>query len=145
MDGTITPPTDNLYKFLAIGGLAFALVAFVFLLREHARLSERYMDAQVELQAGGYEEGSGAPEDRELRRAYFRREATRSEFSNLLDLSRTWVSRTMGFSAAVSIGGFVAWWRRVQRYDDAILRATLAKLQREERAAADPSAPATAR
>lgn len=128
---TIQPPTDNLYKFIAIGGLAFALVTFIFLLREQARLQEQWLDAGVELRAGGYVEGSGEPADHELRRAYFRRESANAAGSGLLKLAGGIAGKAIGFSLGVSLFGFYFWWSRVQRHDDAILVATAAKAKRE--------------
>lgn len=133
---TISPPTDNLYKFLAIGGLTLTLVAIVFLFRDQARLRGVYTDAQVELLAGGYIEGSGPPADQDLRRAYFRRQAAEHEVKGLLRLIDSPFGSVMGISLSVSIVAFLLWWFRVQRYDDEILRVTTEKLRREERAAA---------
>lgn len=131
---TIQPPTDNLYKFLAIGLLAFVLVAVVFLFKEQARQRERYLDAHVELLAGGYVEGSGVPSSPELRRAYFQAEAAKSEASGLHRLVNGTAGRIGGFCVLGSIFAFTAWFWRVQRYDDAILRLTMQKLELEARA-----------
>jgi len=130
----IQPPTDNLYKFLAIGGLVFALVALVVLLREQAAQRERWTDAQVELLAAGYKDGSGEPTDPDLRRAYFRREFAMGQASEVMKLAGGVVGKTFGVCLIASFAGFGLWWWKVQRHDDAILRATAAKLLREERA-----------
>lgn len=132
---TLQPPTDNLYKFVAIGGLAVALLCMFFVFREQAALRDKWIDAQVELISGGYQEGTGMPADSELRKAYFRREYARVEAGNLMKFLHSHIGHTMGISLGVSILGFMAWWFRVQQYDDVILRTTAAKLKREECAA----------
>jgi hypothetical protein len=137
---TIQPPTDNLYKFIAIGGLAFALVAFIFLFREQARIREQLIQAEVELRVGGYVEGSGEPADQELRRAYFRRDAAMEESSGLLKLASGMAAKVVGWSLGFSAVGFGLWWWRVQRLDDAILIDTAAKLKQEARTAAHANA-----
>lgn len=126
----LQPPTDNLYKFLAIGGLAFALVAFIFLMREQAKQRERWLDAQVELATGGYQAGSGVPTDAALRAPFFRQQAALAETDGIWKLVPI-LGRTIGISISISIVGFAAWWFRVQRHEDAILKLTRAKLALE--------------
>jgi len=116
--------------------LAFVFLIMFYVLREQARLREIYIDAHVVLIAGGYQESSGVPTDREMAQAYARREFTTSEAKTLLKLTGGWARYTMGISLVVSGIGFGLWWRRVQRYEDAILMTTAARIQREESAAA---------
>lgn len=139
MNDTLQPPTDNLYKFIAIAGIAVALLALVFLFREQARLREVYLNAQVELRAGGYVEGSGIPADVELRRTYLRRDLAASQGDTLMELGRGPRSKATGWALGLSVVAFGAWWWRVQRHEDAILRITAAKLLREEQAASAPA------
>ena len=119
---SLTPPTDNLYKFIAIGGLAFALVAFVYLLREQATQWEAYVTADIDLRANGYVEGTGEPKDVELHKAWLRREWAKSEGESLLQFSKGLAGKAMGVSLVISMLGFAAWWWRVQRFEDAKLR-----------------------
>jgi hypothetical protein len=135
MTETLQPPTDNLYKFVAIGALALAIVAFVFLLRENSRQRDRYIDAEIELAAGGYVDGTGLPAEPSLRRAYASREIARSELDQVVKTASGFTGKVILVSSLISIIWFVLWWFRVQRYDDAILRLTAAKLEREEQAA----------
>jgi hypothetical protein len=129
---TLQPPTDNLYKFLAIGGLAFALLTMVYLLRDQARLRDDYIAAEIELRAAKHPPDAGEPTDPELRKAYFRREYSKAQADDLIKFASGWAGRAFSISLIISILAFFGWWRRVQRYDDAILRATAAKLLREE-------------
>lgn len=132
---SIQPPTDNLYKFLAIGGLAFALVAFVALLREQSRLRDAWIDAQIELQAAAYVESSGLPTDPALRPAYLRREWAHAQLRDLLAQTGGFVGKSIATSLFVSALAFIGWFVRVQRHDDALLRLAAAKAEREEAAA----------
>lgn len=129
----ITPPTDNLYKFIAIGGLAAMLLCMFFLFREQAVFREKWIDAQVELASTGYQEGSGVPADPAARLAYFRREAAHGQGLELMKFLKSHVGHTTGISMLVSMFGFALWWRKVQGHDDAILRATAEIVQREAR------------
>jgi hypothetical protein len=131
MNDFIDPPTDNLYKFFAISGLAFALLALFFLFRQQSTEREQYVTAQVELLARGYVDGTGPPTDVDLRRAYFRREAARAEDESTLKLASGMIGRTISISLIISLTGFISWWIKVQRYEDAILRGTLVKLKLE--------------
>jgi hypothetical protein len=133
---TIQPPTDNLYKFLAIGGLAVVLLALVFLFRDQARVRDRYLEAEIELRALGYLPASSEPKDVEMRRWYFRREAADAEGAQLIKLAGGFIGRGIWIGLVTSGIGFGLWYRCVQRYDDRILRATAAKVEREARAAA---------
>ena len=124
-------PTDNLYKFLAIGGLAFVFLAAYYLLREQSRLRDIYIDSQVALIATGYQEGTGVPKDKEMAQAYARREFAKEQTKELLGNTTKLAARIAGVAFLVSIAGFVAWWLRVQRYEDAILQAA-ARLKKSE-------------
>jgi hypothetical protein len=121
---SITPPTDNLYKFLAIGGLVFALVVFVVLLQEQAADRHQWLDAQAELLASGYVEDGPIPTDSAPRLAYYRREAAMADAHSLMQVAGGAGGYAVGLSLAAAIVGFTLWYRRVQRYDDAILRMT---------------------
>jgi hypothetical protein len=127
----LQPPTDNLYKFLAIGMLAFALVACVIWWRALSSEREKWRDAQVELLSGGYQEGSGIPSDSALRQAYFRREYALKEGRGLLSPVLGIVIYTAVGAFLISATAFIFWWRKVQRYEDEILRITAEKMRRE--------------
>lgn len=111
----------------------------VFLFSRQAALQEKWFDAQVELAAASYEEGSGVPTDPTARLAYFRREAANAQGADLMKFLRSHLGHITGISLFVSIIGFWFWWRRIQRFEDAILRATAEKIQREAKAAAHPA------
>ncbi len=129
---SIQPPTDNLYKFVAIGGLVFALVATVFLFREQAKFRDQWIEAQIELQVAGYEDGDPIPTDIEPRRAYMRREWEHTKLKENVKLGEGVLAKVSGYSLGISLCAFVAWWWRVQRHDDAILKAAASKALREE-------------
>lgn len=128
----LQPPTDNLYKFLAIGGLAVAVVSYVFLLRWQSTLRAQWVDSQVVLVAGGYQDGTGMPTDPALRQAYCRRELVNSELAGLYKFLGGWVAPTAAISTTISVLGFGFWYFKIQRYEDTILRLQAAKCERGE-------------
>jgi hypothetical protein len=126
---SLTPPTDNLYKFLAIGGLAFALLVLVFLLRAQAADRQQWLDAHVELMTAGYVEGGPIPTDVDARRAYYRKEAAAADARGIVQLAGGAGGYVFWFSIFAAAGGFWLWYVKVQRFEDAILRMNVEKMK----------------
>lgn len=127
----LQPPTDNLYKFLAIGGIAIIVVALIFYFRAAFAEREKWRDAQVELLATGYQEGSGEPTDPAMRAAYFRRKLAAEETTGVIKTFAPYTGNAILIGGIVSITGFGLWWWKVQSYEDEILRLTAEKLRRD--------------
>lgn len=128
----LTPPTDNLYKFLAIGCLAAVVLFIALMFQQQAEFRSRWTQAEIELRAAGYQAGSGEPTDAALRKAYFQREFSVAEWNGIFAVFKGPLGHVIGVSSTISFFAFAAWWWRVQRHDDLILRLSAEKLEREE-------------
>ena len=142
------PPTDNLYKFLAVSGLVLVAVAIVVPLQRYdayeqlvleaipastaaADASMRRLDAAIE-EATAREEGRPSRITTEQRQSI---EATAEEASRKRDevafrlhaagnrYSRWLVTAVVigGLGLAMSVFGFWRWYSRLQRYQDILV------------------------
>lgn len=138
-----TPPTDSLYKFLAIGGLAVVVVVLVFATDQVADITNRGNEYNIELAQWRAESEWGqahaapttAPSSEPLgglsREAYTRVEVLKAKRS-ALDTLMTLRSQVIGVGgAAVGVGliiavlGFSWWWQRQQKLQDQLLALEL--------------------
>jgi hypothetical protein len=152
----LTPPTDNLYKFMAISGLVIAIAGWTLPL---LRLSS------AEIQVAEANRAIAAAESAEARARWLAMEmsidsvpddAARSTYldaterlsdlvalahiqqveakSLVSELRATWILGriSIALGLAVSIAGFVLWYKRVQKYLDIAIKRSAAAPQQTE-------------
>lgn len=141
------PPTDNLYKFVAIFGMVLVVAPLVLFFGRAGELRARSAEVRREVALLGFDvdvarqdqERSKEPDEplktRALRRRMVEAQARTTELSDLLEeLER--LANVAKISAAaglvLTIVGFTLWYERVQRFEDLVLR-------RQVEAAAGPS------
>ena len=129
LDQTLRPPTDNLYKFLALAGLVLAALLLTLLFRELFRLQRAHDDAVVTLVAAGMPADAAvedAPDDG-ARSLILRRDLLRGRAVELQRLfTGAFMARLVGGSLAVSTVAFGLWYLLVQRPQDELLRRQVA-------------------
>ena len=144
-----TPPTDNLYKFMAITGLALMVLSFVPLeiaVRDlHLRAIElggQNKILTIELQrlneqseAAPHAPGKSGDERREHLRDLWTQArikqaqiaTTKEQLEATLEKYRDYVffsSVGVGIGGFLSVLGFSLWYKRLQRYQDEAIRAS---------------------
>ncbi|MDB5294973.1 MAG: hypothetical protein JWO31_956 [Phycisphaerales bacterium] len=166
MTPPIVPPTDSLYKFIAISGLALTIVAIAFPLRDAAALRREYMAATEEMESSGADFVRSVEEVRDVLRAATRptaAPATRpgpatavaryeprgdayvASLRGFLRVARRaddfkveqrYWANLAVFGLFLMAAGFALWWFRVQRHQDALLRFQVAEAEAKAKAAA---------
>ena len=140
-------PTDNLYKFVALSGVALLLVGLVAsesgvatLLKQDALLTVAIeeLNARVSAVGSNPEDAAEAVQLDALREVTALRDQifeVRRQ-SELKDLELGAVRRTLRIyriaemsGAVLASVGFILWYRRVQRYQDAILKKRATAVQ----------------
>lgn len=158
---SLRPPTDNLYKFIAIAGLIFALACLVSLIY----LTGTATDASVEVQQSlrttyaelldneaavhalnaameSYEVGDNlgqlidqvreaGAESSDLQSVVLLLQGFDRFNADLstLDAYRDYLTGATAWSIAISFFGFVAWFWRLQRYEDRIIKLRAQSLE----------------
>lgn len=144
-----SPPTDNLYKFLALAGILVAVGSYIFVYLQADRSQELLIELKqgaalihAETEIARLRSLLNDPNERRskhLEEAYetaVREGARLTKVEEELAFLLAWKNRYMialvaglVVGAALSAVGFVLWYRRVQKYQDLILRrqATEAK------------------
>lgn len=133
----ISPPTDNLYKFLALSGVAVVLVVLVFGVDQVVDLVNRATEYNIELAAWRAEaewEKQHAPPTTGpaefgglTREAYVKAEQFKAKRKAIEDLAKFrgdligLGSLAAGGGLALAAWGFWLWWSRLQRLEDRLL------------------------
>lgn len=139
-------PTDNLYKFMALSGLAIALISFflpmkqvrdiemeIVEIQEQARLLNEKNDF-LDIKKGIIERLKSAPAE-EAEKIFIERQQLvlesvrilaklervkflKDEIKNL----KTIIGLLSGLGVFLSVLGFILWYQKVQRYQDKVLK-----------------------
>jgi hypothetical protein len=127
------PPTDSLYKFLALSGLALCIVALWVPLREADRINGEMpafsaesdlLAEQARLRTGS---GSTVPSvdalDNERERQHARKEKELEIRTAAWKAQTAWYGKVLAVGVLAAVIGFTLWWFRVQRYQDQLARS----------------------
>ena len=124
-------PTDNIYKFMALGGIIFFLAGHFASYYSGTRIQE--LAAQIEQAkaiAEIYAKTDGQKSElvlAEATAAAYEREFLLSERGGIM----TFLNLTFWVGLVLSIAGFLLWYFRVQRQLDLMLKAQAEKIRRE--------------
>lgn len=138
-----TPPTDNLYKFVALSGVVVALIGVALLWTQHQASGEAIGNFEDLVTLGQYEveryqqevdfliaTNGSSDAVREARRQMKQRFAEIAVAENAAErVSNAFTVGIIVASACMAIGiyfgywGFRCWYERVQKYQDAVLKA----------------------
>lgn len=126
----IKPPTDNLYKFVGISGMALTIAGLLMISSVSNDLREYHLsiyDAAANLLASEQELG---PRQEEFELAWLKIEA---KHETMIDHLR--MQQKAGYTA-IRVGGIFAaiggifWWLKVQRYEDRRIIAEIKTIEK---------------
>jgi hypothetical protein len=135
LGNTFKPPTDNLWKFGALAGVAVAALLIGLMFHQQFRLRQAEIEVMVrlaELNVPPDTPWDEAPSD-ETRGLLVRRQLLHQEAQGILDLTVNPVVKSIiAGSVVASFYCFIFWWWKVQRHQDALLRHQVAEIAPEE-------------
>jgi len=127
MTPNIPIPTDHVYKFHALCGLAFLISSLVVLVYSHDRFNERIVKNTLELAI--LKSRDNLSQEEELKKQLL---------SRILEVNhsdRKFIPKALGVFAGMGIlmmgYGFIVWHTKVQPNQDRLLELQIKKLERE--------------
>ncbi|OFX88889.1 MAG: hypothetical protein A2W99_05340 [Bacteroidetes bacterium GWF2_33_16] len=128
-----TPPTDNLYKFIAVFGLIIAVfssfqminqVNYLLKKEDAIKLEEELLKLKT-FRDSTIETRISPDKNIRYKEDSIRAEFEKVAFSKELKIKAKWFMPILGLSTTVGISamifGFILWYRKTQRYQDKIL------------------------
>lgn len=127
MDSRISIPTDNIYKFYALFGLAFcvaALTMFVLAYNSHFEST-----TELSMQLAKLDTLAKLTEFEEAQKKILENQIEIGNSNK--DFYMTIISASLGFGLVVMISGFIRWHYKVQPQIDKIMALKIEQLQVE--------------
>ncbi|MEM9753674.1 MAG: hypothetical protein AAF916_09860 [Planctomycetota bacterium] len=125
MDPALRTPTDNLYKFIAVAGLAIFIVTLVFMFRRAEQINQRWFDTSVRLAEAGavdFEMPSTLPADPMQRAIIVERQTILKAAEDFKVLATDWLAKAIFGSGAMAVLGLGLWWWNTQSWQDRLIR-----------------------
>lgn len=118
-------PRSNMYKYLALSGVAIIIVTLVFSVAQIFEIDNQILDAEerilimeARLEAGKNTDGAQARSELDQKLDEIRLEAARRKLGVLEDRSlelKEWATILFTVGLAVAAYGFTRWYRKIQR------------------------------
>ena len=126
-------PTDNLYKFLAISGLAIFLISILYPYFRIHELGIRIIEAELKIRVLGLDVDNLAQDSHPSREAVLQKQIKLEELQNNQNINRFLLNELLlvrhfaqfGILAGfvLSVLGFHLWYTRLQFYQDKMIKA----------------------